>query len=118
MHGEQKLADVLEEYHRSEKTGVLYISVAMASECLIRLYFRGGEIVHLLFGQAAGNECLQILECYNLDSALFYENVHAKQSSPDIPSTKEIIDCVRRRNCRVRLIGAFRADPSAACLPL
>jgi hypothetical protein len=68
------------------------------------MYFKDGQIYHLRYGSAIGNDCLDILEYYNLYSATFFEGIKAPDKPPaDLPPTKVILARIREMNKRVRV---------------
>ncbi|MDA8099006.1 MAG: DUF4388 domain-containing protein [Nitrospiraceae bacterium] len=84
--------DLLQELHRNKKTGALYVSIAEKSEDMARFYFKNGEIYHLRYGSAIGNDCLEILEYYTLAGASFYEGFGAPDKpAENLPGTADII---------------------------
>jgi hypothetical protein len=104
MSSEQPLADLLQELHDMKKTGALYVSVVETSEDLFRIFFRDGDIYHIRYGSAIGNDCLDILEYYNLWSSTFFEGIVApKNAISNIPKTQEIISMIRGLNKKVKV---------------
>jgi hypothetical protein len=105
MAEEQLLADVIQGIYQSKKNGALYVSMMEASEDLFRVYFRNGEIYHIQYGSAYGNDCLDIVEYYTLHSATFFEGIRAPERSPsmNLPPTKIIIALLRRLNKKVKV---------------
>jgi hypothetical protein len=104
MAGEQMLGDVMKELFDKKKSGALYVSVVETSEDLIRIYFKEGEIYHLRYGTAIGNDCLDILEFYELYSATFFEGILAPDASAkDLPSTRDILARVGKLNKKVKV---------------
>ncbi len=104
MTTERPLADVLEEHHNAKKTGAFYISVAQTSENLIRIYIDQGESRHISYGSAKGRECLDILDCYDLDKVIYFEGLKAPSVSMDLPKTPEIIAAIRRRGVKIKMV--------------
>ena len=89
---ERMLGDVMKDLYDKKKSGALYVSVVETSEDLIRIYFEKGEIYHLRYGTAIGNDCLDILEFYELYSATFFEGITAPDASAKVlPSTRDIV---------------------------
>ncbi len=92
MAQERMLGDVMRDIYNEKKNGALYVSVVETSEDLIRIYFTNGEIYHLRYGTAIGNDCLDILEFYDLYSATFFDGIKAPDTAAkDLPSTKDIL---------------------------
>ena len=92
MADERMLGDVMRDLYDNKKSGALYVSVVETSEDLIRIYFEKGEIYHLRYGTAIGNDCLDILEYYELYSATFFEGITAPDASAKgLPSTRDIV---------------------------
>lgn len=97
------LGEVMQELYDKKKSGALYVSVVETSEDLIRIYFENGEIYHLRYGTAVGNDCLDILEFYELYSATFFEGIGAPDApAKDLPSTREIITRITGFNKKVK----------------
>jgi len=105
MAEERFFADVIQSIYDAKKNGALYVSMVEASEDLFRMYFKNGEIYHIQYGSASGNECLDIVEYYTLHSATFFEGIRAPERAPsmDLPPTKIIIALIRRINKKVRI---------------
>ena len=104
MESELFFADVIEDLLRAKKNGALYVAVVETSEDLIRMYFKDGQIYHLRYGTALGNDCLDILEYYNLYSATFFEGIKAPDKpAADLPSTQNIMARIRLMNKKVKL---------------
>ena len=104
MEQEQLFADVIQDLLSAKKNGALYIAVVETSEDLIRMYIRDGQIYHLRYGTALGNDCLDILEFYNLYSATFFEGIIAPDKpAADLPSTAKIMERIRQVNKKVKL---------------
>jgi hypothetical protein len=104
MTEERLLVDVVREIHGAKKGGALYVSVVETSEDLIRIYFDSGRIYHLRYGSAIGNDCLDILEYYDLYSATFFEGIKAPDApAKDIPSTENIIAKLGSLDKRVKV---------------
>ncbi len=92
MAEERMLGDVMRDLADKKKSGALYVSVVETSEDLIRVYFSNGEIYHMRYGTAIGNDCLDILEFYDLYSATFFDGIKAPDAAAkDLPSTRDII---------------------------
>jgi hypothetical protein len=104
MAGEQMLGDVMRELCDKKKSGALYVSVVETSEDLIRVYFEKGEIYHLRYGTAIGNDCLDILEFYDLYSATFFDGIRAPDvPAKDLPATREIVTRITGFNKKVKV---------------
>lgn len=100
---ERLLGDVMLELYDKKKSGALYVSVVETSEDLIRIYFEKGEIYHLRYGTAIGNDCLDILEFYELYSATFFEGITAPDApAKDLPPTRSIIARINGLNKKVK----------------
>jgi hypothetical protein len=96
-------ADVLQEHHTGKKTGALFVSVAEASENLIRFYFQEGTIYSISFGTARDRECLDIIDCYNLGKAVYFDGMKIASSSRNLPETPEIIAAIRAAGKQVQM---------------
>jgi hypothetical protein len=96
-------SDVLQECHTAKKTGALFVTVAEASENLIRFYFKDGNIYSISYGQAKDKECIEILDCYDLGKVVYFEGLKAPSASPGLPSTGEIIATVRKSGKQVQV---------------
>lgn len=104
MAEERYFADVIQDFLNAKKNGALYVSVVETSEDLVRIYVKDGEIYHLRYGTAIGKDCLDILEFYNLYSAIFFEGIRAPDKpAEDLPSTKEILSRIRQMNKTVKI---------------
>ena len=104
MESEQLFADVIQKFLDGKKNGALYVAVVETSEDLIRMYFQDGQIYHVRYGTALGNDCLDILEYYNLYSATFFEGITAPDKpAADLPSTQKIMERIRQMNKKVKL---------------
>jgi hypothetical protein len=94
----------MREIHDKKKSGALYVSVVATSEDLIRIYFEKGEIYHLRYGTAIGNDVLDILEYYDLYSATFFDGIRAPDAaSKDIPPTTTILAKITGLNKMVKV---------------
>jgi len=104
MAQERILSELVQELCDAKKNGALYISVVETSEDLIRIYFGDGLIYHMRYGTAIGNDCLDILEYYNLYSATFFEGISAPDKpAPDLPSTRDILARIRTVDKKVKV---------------
>jgi len=104
MESELFFADVIEDLLRAKKNGALYVAVVETSEDLIRMYFKYGQIYHLRYGMALGNDCLDILEYYNLYSATFFEGIKAPDKpAADLPSTDKIMARIKLMNKKIKV---------------
>ncbi len=93
----QKLfADVLQECADGKKTGALFVSVAEASENLIRFFFREGQIYSMSYGPVKDKDCLDILDCYDLSKVVYFDGLKTPNPSQGLPSTEEIIAAARK----------------------
>jgi hypothetical protein len=102
MSTERLFADILQELCDGKKTGALYVRIAEASEDLYRIFFVNGDIFHIRYGSAAGKDCLDIIEFYNLQGATYFEGVQPPVTErANIPETKEIISLFRRLNKKI-----------------
>ncbi len=104
MAQERMLGEVMRELHAGKKNGALYVSVVETSEDLIRVYFSNGEIYHLRYGTAIGNDCLDIIEFYDLYSATFFDGIKAPDAvAKGLPSTNDIVARIERLNKKVKV---------------
>lgn len=104
MGEERYFADVIQDLLNERKNGALYVSAVETSEDLVRMYFKDGQIYHLRYGTAIGKDCLDILEFYNLYSAIFFEGIKAPDKpAEDLPSTKEILSKIRQMDKKVKV---------------
>lgn len=97
------LADVLLDYHSKKKTGALFVSVIEASENLIRVYFQEGRITSLSYGTAKDREFLDILDCYTLGKAVYFDGMKTPAVSANLPATPEIISLVRNSGKQIQM---------------
>jgi hypothetical protein len=92
MAEERFLGDMVKEICAQKKSGALYVDIVETSEDMFKIYFEKGTIYHIRYGSAIGNDCLEILEYYNLYSATFFEGITAPGTpAKDLPSTEVII---------------------------
>ncbi len=104
MAQERLFAEVLQELHDGKKSGALYVSIVETSEDLVRIYFQNGDIYHIRYGSAVGNDCLDILEYYNLWGATFFEGIDAPgNAKSDLPETGKIIEKIGTLNKKVKV---------------
>ena len=99
----KRFADLLQELQNGRKSGALYVSIAEKSEDMARFYFRNGDLYHVRYGTAIGNDCLDILEFYTMNSASFYDGIDAPDTpSKDLPATADIIARFRKSGQSVK----------------
>lgn len=98
-------SDVLQEIHDAKKTGALFVSVVEASENLVRFYFKDGEIVYISYGPARDRECLDILDCYDLSKAVYFDGMKPPAISEDLPRTDVIITKLKKLGKQVDVSG-------------
>ena len=105
MAEEKLFADVIQGIYEAKKNGALYVSMMESSEDLFRIYFKNGEIYHIQYGSASGNDCLDIIEYYTLHSATFFEGIRAPERAPsmNLPPTKIIVALLRKINKKVKV---------------
>ncbi len=103
MAAERLFADVLQECHAAKKTGALFVSVSVESENLIRIYFKDGEIVHVSYGPVKDKECTDILDCYDLKKAVFFNDSKAPVAASGLPKTADIIAMFRKSGKKVQM---------------
>ncbi len=104
MAEDRMVGDVMRELQNQKKSGALYVSVVETSEDLIRVYFANGEIYHLRYGTAIGNDCLDILEFYDLFSATFFDGIKAPDKpAVGLPSTRDILARIGGLNKKVKV---------------
>jgi hypothetical protein len=96
-------ADVLQECHEKRRNGALYVSVAAASDHLIRFFLKDGEVCFLSYGTVKDRECLDILGCYDFGKAVFFDGIKAPGVTPGLPRTKEIIEALRKSGKKVEI---------------
>lgn len=96
-------ADVLQEYSDAKKTGALFVSVAETSENLIRFYFNDGSIYTVSYGPFKDKDCLDVLDCYSLGKAVYFDGMKALVASKELPKTQDIIANLRRSGKQVQV---------------
>ncbi len=96
-------ADVLQDCHSGKKTGALFVSVAEASENLIRFYFKEGDIYSLSYGPIKDRECLDIIDCYGLGKVVYFDGLKTPSISAGLPNTEEIINAARKGGKQVQV---------------
>ena len=94
---------MLQEYHAGKKTGALFVSVAEASENLIRFFFKDGTIYSLSYGPIKDKECFDILDCYNLGKVVYFDGLKTPSASPNLPRTEDIINAVRKSGKQIQV---------------
>ncbi len=103
MATERFFEDIVEDVIKAKKIGALYINVVENSEDLIRIYFKDGEIYHMRYGTAVGNDCLEVLEYYRLYDAMFFDGITAPDANAtDLPPTKDILERIRQMNQKIK----------------
>ena len=104
MPKDRYFADVLQELYDAKLTGAYLITVHESSEDLFRIYTKAGEIAAVTYGSAVGQDALEILEYYTLDSGTFFEGaaVPAGVASLKFPM-KKFIDMMRKANQKIRV---------------
>ncbi len=104
MAQDRNFADVLQELHDAKKSGSLFITVLQSSEDLVRIYLKNGEIYHLTYGSAIGQDALDIIEYYTLRNVTFLEGLDAPAGTvPSKFATKKFIDTMRKTYRKVRV---------------
>ena len=99
----KQLADVLQGYYTGKKTGALFVSIAEASENLVRFYFKDGNIYSLSYGPVKDRECLDILCCYTFGKAVYFDGMKSPSASADLPNTPDIITLVKKCGHQVQM---------------
>lgn len=82
--------DVLKELHAAKKIGALYVDMVEASEDMLKIYIEDGNVYAVKYGSAVGNDCLDILEYYNLYSCTFFEGITAPKSALSVLPSEAI----------------------------
>ncbi len=104
MAEERVLGDMVKEICAAKKSGALYVDIVETSEDMFKIYFDNGKIYHIRYGSAIGNDCLEILEFYNLYSATFFEGIKAPGTpAKDLPSTDVIVAKFSSLNKKVKI---------------
>ena len=104
MAQERNFADVLQELYDGKKSGSLFITILQSSEDLFRIYMKNGEIYHLTYGSAIGQDAMDILEYYTLRNATYLEGLGAPAGTvPSKFATKKFIDAMRKAKKTVRV---------------
>lgn len=96
MAAMRMLGDLLHDYHEGKGNGVLFIEVKEKSENLIRIFLQEGQIRHMSYGTCSGKDCLDILDCYEFTTAYFVKDMKPPLVTPDLPTTPQIIEQLRR----------------------
>ena len=103
MATERLFADIIQDFLDAKTSGALYVSVVEISEDLIRMYFKDGQIYHIRYGTAIGNDVLEVLEYYNLYGTTFFEGITAPDKhATDLPPTNEIMNKIREINKTIK----------------
>lgn len=104
MAQDRNFADVLQELYNAKKSGSLFITVEQSSEDLVRIYLKNGEIYHLTYGSAIGQDALDIIEYYTLRNVTFLEGLEAPAGTvPAKFATRKFIDLMKKAYRKVRV---------------
>ena len=105
MAQDRFFGDLLQELYDARKSGSLFITVLQSSEDLVRIYIKNGEIYHLTYGSAIGQDALDIIEYYTLRNVTFLEGLEAPAGTvPAKFATKKFIDMMKKTsNKKVRV---------------
>ncbi len=110
------LGDVIAEFHANRKTGTLFIVVKQSTEYLVRFYFEHGEIYCMAYGPLKGAECLDLLEYYDFNKAVFMDGIKAPSANEDIPEAVKIISLMRRTGKMVIMDPLSRPSTTGSAL--
>ncbi len=92
MADQKMISDILKDINAGKKSGALYVDMVQASEDMLKIYFEDGKIYAVRYGSAVGNDCLDILEYYNMYSATFFDGIPApKAALSDLPPHETIL---------------------------
>lgn len=97
------LADMLSICHEKRKTGAVYVVVKQSKEYLVRFYFRSGEIYRVSYGPLKGQECLELLDCYDFRNSTYIDGMKAPSATRDIPETEKLISLLRSTGKTVQM---------------
>jgi hypothetical protein len=96
-------ADVLQEFCVKGKTGALFAVVDQSIDHMVRVYFEGGEILHLSCGPVKGKECLEQFDRYNFGMAVFLNGMKPPRIlDNDLPMTSNVISMVKSTGKTIR----------------
>ena len=99
-------ADVLQDVCARRKTGTLFAVVDQRMDHMVRVYFEGGEILHLVCGPLKGQECLAHFDQYNFGLAVFLAGMKPPRVlENDLPRTENIIATVKQTGKTIRRIA-------------
>jgi len=98
-------ADVLQEVCAKGKTGALFAVVDQRTDHMVRVYFEGGEILHLSCGPLKGKACLEQFDRYNFGMAVFLNGMKPPRIlANDLPMTSNVISMVKSTGKTIRSI--------------
>jgi hypothetical protein len=98
------LADVLDGFLARNKTGALFVDVKQSSVYPVRIDLRDGDIHCISFGPLKGSECLELLEFYDFENAVFLDMLVFPKTH-DIPVSSWIVSYLRSMGKTVRFAG-------------
>ena len=96
-------ADLLQRCSQDRKTGLVNATVLQSSRFPVRIYFLDGNIIRLSYGPLYNQECLDLLQYYDLGRAMYVDGVKAPVNMSNVPSTQNIISSIRDMNKTIRL---------------
>ncbi len=108
----RNLTTVLTEIHKHGKTGLLSVAIG-GSPNLLKLFFRGGEIYHIVCGNIRGKDCLDIFSSMELRDCSFIPGTELDRASTDLPSTSDIIRMIMTSRKTVLFKGFSGTDQEA-----
>ena len=94
------LADIVEEIQRFRQTGQLAVSITGVGNHY-KIFFRDGDIYHLVCGKLSGAECLAALDVTDFAECFFLPNVRVEKPQGKVPPADLIIRRFREHGIRV-----------------
>lgn len=91
------LSDFIADVNRSRKSGLLSITVKGANS-LLKLFFRGGEIYHMTYGNAKGSPCLAQVAGTEFAEYSFMPDVALSVQDEELPSIEQVLSLFRGTN--------------------
>lgn len=98
----KRFSDLLKDCQAGKRTGAVVVTVAEASDNLIRFYFHEGRIASISYGTAKDRDCLDIFDCYTPGKATYLDGMKAPSFSTSLPETNEIIERIERTGKQVQ----------------
>ncbi len=103
-------ADALSRFSEAGETGALFVTVVQSRDSLVRIWFEAGSIRRVSYGPLHGRECLELLDRYDLEYAIFFPGMRTMRPPDDgIPDTDSLISALRSTGRMVQEVHVSRA---------